>query len=261
MNIFENLEELNVSEECFEDILNIVEEYINEVSLDKHLKAAENSQDTRILKATDKEGLKRAKHANNIVNALRDLKARVGSKDMKSTNANAFYKEVKDKIKNNQNLPKKELEHKELIKLRHAAPEKGWARTHTLGDLRKKAAEAWYDRGYGSPNQSEQERKRQNKRFDQAAVLLKGSDYESSRAKEDIQKDIQNGKDLYKGDTTTVDINKHFPDDMKVSTAKRIAGELLKHRKPRSNARYRNHLHYAKHIAELGNLKNKNEDK
>lgn len=32
MNIFENLENLQVSEECFNDILNIVEEIINEVS-------------------------------------------------------------------------------------------------------------------------------------------------------------------------------------------------------------------------------------
>ncbi len=31
MNIFESLENLNISEECFNDILNIVEEYINEV--------------------------------------------------------------------------------------------------------------------------------------------------------------------------------------------------------------------------------------
>ncbi len=32
MNIFESLENLNVSEECFDDIIGIVEEYINEVS-------------------------------------------------------------------------------------------------------------------------------------------------------------------------------------------------------------------------------------
>ena len=31
-SIFENLENLNVSEECFQDILNIVEEIINEIS-------------------------------------------------------------------------------------------------------------------------------------------------------------------------------------------------------------------------------------
>lgn len=32
MDIFESLEELNISEECFEDIINIVEEYINELN-------------------------------------------------------------------------------------------------------------------------------------------------------------------------------------------------------------------------------------
>lgn len=32
MDIFESLENLNVSEECFEDIVGLVEEYINEVS-------------------------------------------------------------------------------------------------------------------------------------------------------------------------------------------------------------------------------------
>ena len=35
MNIFESLENLNVSEECFNDIMGIVEEIINEISDDK----------------------------------------------------------------------------------------------------------------------------------------------------------------------------------------------------------------------------------
>ena len=43
MNIFESLESLNVSEECFNDILNIVEEIINEVSKDMLAQAAKNS--------------------------------------------------------------------------------------------------------------------------------------------------------------------------------------------------------------------------
>lgn len=33
MNIFESLENLNVSEECFEDIVGLVEEYINEMNI------------------------------------------------------------------------------------------------------------------------------------------------------------------------------------------------------------------------------------
>ena len=36
MNIFESLENLNVSEECFENIINIVEEIINENSVDDY---------------------------------------------------------------------------------------------------------------------------------------------------------------------------------------------------------------------------------
>ena len=38
MNIFESLENLNVSEECFNDIVGIVEEYINELKDDLKLK-------------------------------------------------------------------------------------------------------------------------------------------------------------------------------------------------------------------------------
>ena len=43
MTIFESLENLNVSEECFNDIIIIVEEYINEVSANMLKQAAANS--------------------------------------------------------------------------------------------------------------------------------------------------------------------------------------------------------------------------
>ena len=43
MDIFESLENLNVSEECFDEIMGLVEEVINEVSKELHVKAAENS--------------------------------------------------------------------------------------------------------------------------------------------------------------------------------------------------------------------------
>ena len=43
MDIFESLENLDVSEECFNDILGIVEEYINETTRELRYKAAENS--------------------------------------------------------------------------------------------------------------------------------------------------------------------------------------------------------------------------
>lgn len=48
MDIFEQLENLNVSEECFDDILGIVEEYINEVSVNMWKRAAKNSIPSRI---------------------------------------------------------------------------------------------------------------------------------------------------------------------------------------------------------------------
>lgn len=43
MDIFEQLENLNVSEECFDDIMDIVEEYINEVSVGLLSRAAASS--------------------------------------------------------------------------------------------------------------------------------------------------------------------------------------------------------------------------
>ena len=47
MNIFESLENLNVSEECFDEIMGLVEEVINEVSVNMWKQAAQNSIPTR----------------------------------------------------------------------------------------------------------------------------------------------------------------------------------------------------------------------
>ena len=47
MNILESLENLNVSEECFNDIMGIVEEIINEVSVNMWKQAAINSSARR----------------------------------------------------------------------------------------------------------------------------------------------------------------------------------------------------------------------
>lgn len=46
-SIFENLENLNVSEECFNEIIDIVEEIINEVSVKRWKEAAKNSIEYR----------------------------------------------------------------------------------------------------------------------------------------------------------------------------------------------------------------------
>jgi uncharacterized protein (UPF0147 family) len=47
MDIFENLENLNVSEECFNDIMDIVEEIISERTVNDIKRAAKNSLDVR----------------------------------------------------------------------------------------------------------------------------------------------------------------------------------------------------------------------
>ena len=52
-SIFENLENLNVSEECFNDIMNIVEEIINEVSVKRWRQAAINSLPMRAVKSAE----------------------------------------------------------------------------------------------------------------------------------------------------------------------------------------------------------------
>ena len=59
MNIFESLENLNVSEECFDDIIGIVEEYINE------------------LKAPNKETAQAV--VDRKVNQLKDSSAKMGA--------------------------------------------------------------------------------------------------------------------------------------------------------------------------------------
>ncbi len=55
MDIFESLENLNVSEECFDDILSIVEEYINEVSVNMWTKKAKSSYPKRQEEVESKE--------------------------------------------------------------------------------------------------------------------------------------------------------------------------------------------------------------
>ena len=55
MSIFEDLENLNVSEECFDDIMGIVEELIHEVSVGRWRQAAVNSLTNRIEKVDNKE--------------------------------------------------------------------------------------------------------------------------------------------------------------------------------------------------------------
>ena len=73
MNIFENLEQLNVSEECFEDILNIVEDYI----LERNKENRQKKKDWEINKTPEisplySERKKRAVHQGE--KAIKELK-------------------------------------------------------------------------------------------------------------------------------------------------------------------------------------------
>ena len=52
MNIYKSLEQLNISEECFEDIIGIVEEIINEFNNMKAVKQVVDRKNNAILKNT-----------------------------------------------------------------------------------------------------------------------------------------------------------------------------------------------------------------
>lgn len=109
MNIFESLENLNVSEECFSDIMRIVEEIINEVSqetadrvslqryIDKR-EAKDKYDNTKDSKDYEKYMHKNTKKYNN--SELRDkwdvMKGIKRGKDKKFHNI-TDYKEYKEK--------------------------------------------------------------------------------------------------------------------------------------------------------------------
>ena len=74
MNIFENLENLEVSEACFNDIMDIVEEIINEVSDDtakgpwRKKKARTDELREKALCGTEQD---RVKHENALLDELK----------------------------------------------------------------------------------------------------------------------------------------------------------------------------------------------
>ena len=117
MDIFESLENLPVSESCFEDIIGLVEEYINETKAETWVKAAEKSIPGRLAKvkegpyepytefykgkATKKEkpsthdqtNLVRLRRAQDIVNDFKDTASK--NKDLK---ANDIVKDAERNI-------------------------------------------------------------------------------------------------------------------------------------------------------------------
>ena len=54
MSIFESLESLNVSEECFDDIMGIVEEIIDEVLVGPHKEKGATGEEVNVKRALQK---------------------------------------------------------------------------------------------------------------------------------------------------------------------------------------------------------------
>lgn len=112
MNIFERLENLNVSEECFDDILSIVEEYINEVSVNFVSRAARNSLPRRnkqvqmsskmIDSANDYWEKEKASGVNNNITIprLRHAQALANGGEGDTRNANTVLKKVEKQYPN-----------------------------------------------------------------------------------------------------------------------------------------------------------------
>ena len=77
MDIFESLEQLNVSEECFEDILNIVEEYITESNRARKYGQKNLTKDSKIIDVVGTKALKDSTQMNpkrssiNLINRAR----------------------------------------------------------------------------------------------------------------------------------------------------------------------------------------------
>ena len=93
-NIFENLENLPISEECFNDIMNMVEEIINEVSLNKQREAAKKVLPER-----------KRKYLSKYADVL-DAADEVGSENVPDGNlkdlerAEKRYKDAEEKAEN-----------------------------------------------------------------------------------------------------------------------------------------------------------------
>lgn len=165
MDIFENLENLAVSEECFNDIMGIVEEIINEgPSVERVRKAAENSISARQAK----------------------FEKEAGDPDALPINPNA-YKKAADKLfaaKKMAQLPKGD--NRDYSKLRKAARK-------VRMDRDEQAEDAW---AYSKPNPERDRLDSRSEKADLFAINGHGKMHESlqeeiksivlSRIKEDL---------------------------------------------------------------------------
>lgn len=145
MNIFESLENLNVSEECFEDIIGLVEEYIHEVyTVSDVISAAENSIPLRrklyIATKADPnstpEQIKRAsdrfESAANVKSTLKGTRFKGTQKlnnTIKSAIKNASHKTTMSTEEKRKRLDDKALERQEELK-------NTWNRVPSHGTIR-----------------------------------------------------------------------------------------------------------------------------
>lgn len=95
MNIFESLEELNVSEECFEDIMGIIEELLNESLLDISDKLYDKHQ-----KKVTRDSIEDAKRiADQNVANTKSVRRHVNKqRHRKGYDENIDYKKVRDNV-------------------------------------------------------------------------------------------------------------------------------------------------------------------
>ena len=126
MDIFESLENLEISEECFDEIMGLVEEYINELknstiekTLDAHrervmnakAKGKENSQDTeKYFKSTDRAEA-RARNKGQTF-SLTDKGKHVHSKLVGDRDGAVYYARVKEALEEISEMKKAREEYK-----------------------------------------------------------------------------------------------------------------------------------------------------
>lgn len=130
MDIFESLENLEISEECFNEIMDIVEEIINERSVNDIKKAAKNSVDIRqdVLNddgwANNNNRLKKARRLiKELPNSKRDIKTLVDAANRvlasrKEKNDASFHNAVNNPQNGKINIAtpeKKRFDHARLI--------------------------------------------------------------------------------------------------------------------------------------------------
>ena len=83
-SIFESLENLNVSEECFENIINIVEEYLYESNRMRRYGYIEYSDGTKSIKSEEPAW---RSSSDTLLNMILGTKEYAGTKELKDTAA------------------------------------------------------------------------------------------------------------------------------------------------------------------------------